>query len=50
MWNFKECFHFLARWDECPEIYCHIPGISVGLCMHKNFNFGLMISEPVYMV
>ena len=34
--------HFLARRDECPESYCHPPGVGVGVgvCVrvHKNFN------------
>ena len=27
-----------ARWDECPESYCHTPGVSFGV--HKNYNLG----------
>ena len=29
---------FLARREECPESYCHTPGVGVGMHVHKIFN------------
>jgi hypothetical protein len=32
---------FLARQDNCPESYCHDPGVGVGVTPQgKNFNLG----------
>jgi hypothetical protein len=34
---------FLARWDDCPESYCHDPGVDVGVSVTpqgENFNLG----------
>jgi hypothetical protein len=33
--------NFLARRDDCPESYCHDPGVGVGVTPQgKNFNLG----------
>jgi hypothetical protein len=33
--------YFLARLDDCPESYCHDPGVGVGVTPQgKNFNLG----------
>jgi hypothetical protein len=31
--------HFLARWDDCPESYCHEPDVGISVIPQgKNFN------------
>jgi hypothetical protein len=34
-------FFFLAHREDCPESYCHDPGVGVGVTPQgKNFNLG----------
>jgi hypothetical protein len=44
-WKILRLNKFLARWDDCPESYCHDPGVGVGVGVGvtpqgKNFNLG----------
>ena len=39
---------FLARWDECPESYCHSPGVGVSVSVSVGVDSWLKFLVKVF--